>query len=280
MPLYEYKCSSCGNVFEIIQKFSDEPLTVHEKCGGAVERLVSTSALQFKGSGWYVNDYGKGKSKSSNPRPRVPPAKSPMEALQQRPSPPASRRNRPSRKPLQLRNPLRQNPKARNPKARSPKTNKMRATAVCLSLSLVALVLRAETVAVPGLQKPVEILRDRWGVPHIYAQTVDDLFFAQGYITAKDRLFQIDLWRRIGTGKLAEVLGPSAIDRDRLARQVRWRGSWDAEWKSYASDTREIATAFTDGINAYIRSLHGHRPIEFQIARYDPGLWEPEDVTA
>ena len=63
MPLYEYKCASCGEVFEIIQKFSDTPLAVHEKCGGAVERLISTSALQFKGSGWYVNDYGKGNSK-------------------------------------------------------------------------------------------------------------------------------------------------------------------------------------------------------------------------
>ena len=63
MPLYEYKCHSCGDVFEIIQKFSDEPLAVHESCGGPVERLISTSALQFKGSGWYVNDYGKGNSK-------------------------------------------------------------------------------------------------------------------------------------------------------------------------------------------------------------------------
>ena len=63
MPLYEYKCHSCGDVFEIIQKFSDAPLTVHETCGGTVERLISTSALQFKGSGWYVNDYGKGNNK-------------------------------------------------------------------------------------------------------------------------------------------------------------------------------------------------------------------------
>src|SRR5437879_12674815 len=68
MPLYEYKCGSCGQVFEIIQKFSDTPLTVHEKCGGAVERLISTSALQFKGSGWYVNDYGKGNSKEPKPK--------------------------------------------------------------------------------------------------------------------------------------------------------------------------------------------------------------------
>lgn len=63
MPLYEYKCSSCGDVFEVIQKFSDQPLTVHQKCGGTVERLISPSALQFKGSGWYVNDYGKGNTK-------------------------------------------------------------------------------------------------------------------------------------------------------------------------------------------------------------------------
>jgi putative FmdB family regulatory protein len=68
MPLYEYKCGTCGDVFEVIQKFSDTPLTVHENCGGAVERLISTSALQFKGSGWYVNDYGKGNSKEPKPK--------------------------------------------------------------------------------------------------------------------------------------------------------------------------------------------------------------------
>jgi len=131
-----------------------------------------------------------------------------------------------------------------------------------------------------GVEKPVEILRDRWGVPHIYAANTGDLFFAQGWITARDRLFQIDLWRRIGTGKLAEVLGPSAVPRDRLARLVRYRGDWDKEWNSYSPDAKEIATAFTDGINGFIRSLHGQRTLEFQIAGYDPGLWQPEDVTA
>ena len=68
MPLYEYKCNSCGEVFELIQKFSDAPLTVHEKCGGAVERLISPSAFQFKGSGWYVTDYGKGGHKPAAPK--------------------------------------------------------------------------------------------------------------------------------------------------------------------------------------------------------------------
>lgn len=59
MPLYEYRCEQCGEQFEVIQKFADEPLTRHEKCGGAVHRLVSAPALQFKGSGWYITDYAK-----------------------------------------------------------------------------------------------------------------------------------------------------------------------------------------------------------------------------
>jgi putative FmdB family regulatory protein len=59
MPLYEYKCSSCGDVFEVMQKVADEPLTLHENCGGRVERLLSPPALQFKGTGWYVTDYGR-----------------------------------------------------------------------------------------------------------------------------------------------------------------------------------------------------------------------------
>jgi putative FmdB family regulatory protein len=70
MPLYEYKCAKCGEVFELIQKFSDEPLHEHPGCGGAVEKLLSAAALQFKGSGWYVNDYGRngsgGKEKSKS----------------------------------------------------------------------------------------------------------------------------------------------------------------------------------------------------------------------
>jgi penicillin G amidase len=137
-----------------------------------------------------------------------------------------------------------------------------------------------DRVSVPGLQREVEILRDRWGVPHIYAENTHDLFFAQGFITARDRLFQLDIWRRIGTGKLAEVLGPQYVPRDRIARLVRFRGDWNAEWAGYGPDAKLIATAFTDGINAQIRSLHGQRTPEFQKAGFDPGLWAPEDVTA
>ena len=131
-----------------------------------------------------------------------------------------------------------------------------------------------------GIKDQVEVIRDHWGVPHIYAKNSNDLFFVQGYITAQDRLFQIDLWRRIGTGKLAEVLGPSYLKRDRMARLVRYRGDWNEEWRSYSPDAQQIATSFTGGINAYIRSLNGQRPLEFRLAGFDPGLWNPEDVTA
>lgn len=65
MPLYEYKCEKCGNLFEVMQKFSDEPVKTHENCGGSVRRLLSVPALQFKGSGWYVNDYAKSGSTKS-----------------------------------------------------------------------------------------------------------------------------------------------------------------------------------------------------------------------
>jgi penicillin amidase len=132
----------------------------------------------------------------------------------------------------------------------------------------------------PTLHQPVEILFDRWGVPHIYAKNTDDLFFAQGWITARDRLFQIDLWRRIGSGKLAEAIGPSAVGRDRMARLLRYRGDWEKEWASYAPDTKQIVTAFVNGVNAYIRTLGGKRPAEFQAAGYDPGFWTPEDVVS
>jgi len=125
--------------------------------------------------------------------------------------------------------------------------------------------------------QPVEMMRDRWGVPHIYARNQRDLFFVQGWIAAHDRLFQLDLWRRAGTGRLAEVLGPHFLARDRFARLMRYRGDMKSEWTSYAPDTQEIVTAFTDGINQYIRMLKGKRPIEFRAAGFDPGFWQPED---
>ena len=132
--------------------------------------------------------------------------------------------------------------------------------------------------ALAGLREPVEVIRDRWGVPHIYAQNTHDLFFAQGYTAAQDRLYQIEIWRRTGAGELAEVFGPEFVDRDRMARLVRFRGDWDAEWASYGPESKAIAEAFTAGINAYVAEHRGRLPIEFELLDFEPGVWKPEDV--
>jgi penicillin amidase len=133
----------------------------------------------------------------------------------------------------------------------------------------------------PGLEHPVSVLRDRWGVAHIYAQSQHDLFFAQGVVAAQDRLFQMELWKRAGQGRLAEILGPSALERDFNARALQYRGDMQAEFKSYAPDTEAILTAFTSGINAYISSLASPLgpglPVEFQLAGFAPEPWHPED---
>src|SRR5205085_1359212 len=91
---------------------------------------------------------------------------------------------------------------------------------------------------VTGLDSAVEVRRDKWGVPHIYAKTVHDLFLAQGFVAAQDRLFQMEIWRRIGDGRLAEVFGPKYVEQDRFARMLKYRGDMHAEWTSYAPDTR------------------------------------------
>jgi penicillin amidase len=136
----------------------------------------------------------------------------------------------------------------------------------------------AGTLQVPGLSDEVRVVRDRWGIPHIYAKSADDLFFAQGFVQAQDRLFQIDLWRRSTQGRLAEILGADYIDRDRLTRLMRYRGDTDAEWASYAPDTRQIATRFVAGINAQIATIGEHLPEEFAVAGYRPEPWQPEDL--
>jgi penicillin amidase len=128
-----------------------------------------------------------------------------------------------------------------------------------------------------GLQQPVEVLRDTWGVPHIYAQSPEDLFFAQGFVAAQDRLFQMEIWRRTGAGELAELLGPSYVERDRFARLMRFRGDMAAEWASYSPDSRRIMESFARGVNAYVKSAGDHLPIEFQLLGARPGTWKAED---
>jgi penicillin amidase len=137
------------------------------------------------------------------------------------------------------------------------------------------------TLNVHGLEQSVRVQRDRWGVAHIYAQNEHDLFFAQGFVVAQDRLFQMELWKRSGQGRLAEILGPSFVQRDINARRLRYLGNMDAEYKSYSPDTKEILEAFTSGINAYIAEIQAPGgiglPLEFQLAGFKPEPWKPED---
>ncbi|MFE1664064.1 penicillin acylase family protein [Microbacterium sp. P02] len=134
---------------------------------------------------------------------------------------------------------------------------------------------------VPALAHDVEIIVDRWGVPHVYAQSKDDVFLAQGFNAARDRLFQIDLWRRRGNGLLAEVFGPSYIEQDRANRLFLYRGDMDAEWGSYVDGTREAVESFAAGVNAYVgwvRDNPEHLAPEFALYGYVPSFWKPQDA--
>ncbi|MFB9907897.1 penicillin acylase family protein [Allokutzneria oryzae] len=137
------------------------------------------------------------------------------------------------------------------------------------------------TFPVAGLDLPVRMVVDKWGVPHIYALNTDDLYLAQGFNAARDRLFQIDLWRKRGLGRLAESLGPRWAEQDRAARLLLYRGDMDREWASYGPRAKRVVTQFVNGINAYVDWLGqnpGALPEEFRKLGYQPSRWEPEDV--
>ncbi len=135
------------------------------------------------------------------------------------------------------------------------------------------------TIALPGLREPVEVVRDRWGIPHIYARNVDDLFFAQGFVVAQDRLWQMEMWRRWREGRLAEIFGPAAIPYDERARLMMFRGPWDeAEWTSYHPEGERIFTAFANGVNAFIATRADNLPVEFQLTGIRPDPWTARTV--
>ncbi|WP_213302283.1 penicillin acylase family protein [Paraburkholderia sacchari] len=138
-----------------------------------------------------------------------------------------------------------------------------------------------ETITVEGLAHPVDILIDHWGVPHIFADNESDAFFVQGFNAARDRLFQIDLWRRRGLGQLAEVFGPAYVEQDKATRLFLYRGDMAAEWQRYGPDAKQIATRYAAGVNAYIDWLAahpGHMPYEFRKVGYWPARWSADDV--
>src|SRR5580693_3580074 len=117
-------------------------------------------------------------------------------------------------------------------------------------LAAVAALPAQEKLAAPGLTDTVEILKDRWGISHIYAKNENDLFFAQGYNAARDRLFEFEIFRRRANGTVAEILGPQELNRDIGARQFLYRGDMDKELAVYHPHGRAIFEAFTKGVNA------------------------------
>jgi penicillin amidase len=134
---------------------------------------------------------------------------------------------------------------------------------------------------IPELDQPVEILVDHWGISHIYARTEHDLFFAQGWSAARDRLFQLELWRRQATGTVAEILGRRELERDIGTRLFMFRRDLEQELRHYHPRGVEIVRAYVDGINAYVRQARSEPellPVEFRLLGIEPGFWTPEVV--
>ena len=134
---------------------------------------------------------------------------------------------------------------------------------------------------VDGIAKKVEILRDNWGINHIYAENQNDLFFAQGYSAAKDRLFQFEIWRRQALGNLSEILGPRELDRDIGVRLFKFRGNMDDELNHYHPEGKQIIESFVSGVNAYIEEIlktPKKLPLPFKMLGIKPQKWTPEVV--
>lgn len=134
---------------------------------------------------------------------------------------------------------------------------------------------------VAGLNAPAQILVDVWGIPHIYAGNEHDLFFLQGFNAARDRLWQIDLWRKRGLGLLARDFGPAYAEQDKALRLFLYRGDMNAEWAAYGPKAKTYADAFVAGVNAYVADVRAGKrplPIEFRIAGTMPDPWTADDV--
>jgi penicillin G amidase len=134
------------------------------------------------------------------------------------------------------------------------------------------------SITIPGLSAPVTIQRDAHGVPHLRAASLDDLVLAQGFVTAQDRLWQMDALRRHASGTLAEILGPSLLAHDRLQRTLAIRIAADQAIATLPSDQLHLLERYAAGVNASIAVQHDHLPLEFRILRYQPAPWTPRDT--
>ncbi|TYS79165.1 penicillin acylase family protein [Rossellomorea aquimaris] len=135
------------------------------------------------------------------------------------------------------------------------------------------------TISLNGLSQDVEVIRDKDGVPHILAQNEKDLYMAQGYVQAQDRLFQMDLSRRQASGRLSEVVGEKAIDRDKFFRTFGLRRAAEVSFTAYPDEAKQLLEWYAVGVNAYMQEAtdEGRLPIEFTLLGYKPEKWTPID---
>ncbi|MGB2771995.1 MAG: penicillin acylase family protein [Anaerolineae bacterium] len=136
------------------------------------------------------------------------------------------------------------------------------------------------SLRLPGLQATVEVLRDRWGIPHVYAGSEADLWFAQGVIHAQDRLWQMELSRRVAQGRLAELFGSQGLEADRLSRTVGLQRSAARELAALPPRPLAALQRYADGVNAIIARLGPRPPAEFTLLRFSPEPWTPLDCLA
>ena len=134
------------------------------------------------------------------------------------------------------------------------------------------------SITIPGLSAPVTIERDAHGVPHIRAASLDDLLLAQGFVTAEDRLWQMDALRRHASGSLAEILGPGLVMHDRLQRTLQLRVAADRAIAAIAPDQLHYLEQYAAGVNASINLQRAHLPLEFRLLHYQPAPWTPRDT--
>jgi penicillin amidase len=136
------------------------------------------------------------------------------------------------------------------------------------------------TASLPGLQKEVTVERDGWGVPHVRASSLADMAEAQGYVMAQDRLFQMDILRRVARGQLSEILGPKAIPLDKQFRLLRFGPVAERDATLLDEESRTAMEAYARGVNKFIEQHQNKLPIEFTLLKYKPQAWRPADSLA
>ncbi len=134
------------------------------------------------------------------------------------------------------------------------------------------------TLRLQGLHEVVEIVTDSYGIPHIYAQNEDDLYFAQGFTHAQERLWQMEVNRRVGSGRLSEIFGAIAMETDRFCRRLGMHRASIEEEKRLSETDRRVLIAYARGVNTFIENNAHRLPVEFTLLGFKPTPWHPADT--